>query len=347
MSRLCFRMSALRRGFTLVELLVVIAIIGVLVGLLLPAVQAAREAARRMSCSNNLKQLSLALHNYHSTFDQFPGIGDSISNGWSVQAQLLPYAEQSGLYDLVDFEAGLGRAASTEGFNPPNDVAAASVVPFFVCPSDDVPVRKIVAYSRGSNTYDWEHAGLSYAVNVGSGTGDYVDYGSRTDGLFWVDSQTGFREILDGTSNTIAFAETLMGIGNDQNTVPYQQSHKFIAKGSGRNVSDMTAFRDTVWSTDPRVFVDSHSNWSGTRGANWISGFGSAGGSMNGWYTPNHPLPDLSSRAYQVTGPRSHHTGGAMISLADGSVRFITDSIERELFHSLWTTRGHEVVGEF
>lgn len=336
-----------RRAFTLVELLVAIAIIGILVGLLLPAVQAARSAARRMSCSNNVKQVSLALHNYHSAFNRFPGIGDSISNGWSVQSQILPYAEQKALHELIRFEAGLGRAASNSGFNPPNDQAAATLVPFYVCPSDDVPAKKFVSYSRGSNTYDWEHAGLSYAVNVGTGTDDNVDYGSRTDGLFWVDSSTRFRDILDGTSSTIVFAETLMGIGNDQSQVVYEQANKFIAVGSGRNVAAMQTFRDTVWHTDPRSFVESHGKWNGTRGANWISGFGSGGGSINGWYTPNHPLPDLSLRAYQASGPRSHHAGGVMIGLADGSVTFITDSIELDLYRSLWTTKGREVVGEF
>ncbi|KAA5543199.1 DUF1559 domain-containing protein [Roseiconus nitratireducens] len=336
-----------RRAFTLVELLVVIAVIGILVGLLLPAVQSARGAARRMSCSNNLKQMSLALHNYHSAYKRFPGIGDSISNGWSVQAQLLPFAEQRGLHELIDFAAGLGRASSAEGFRTPNDQAAATRVPFFNCPSDDVEPKKWVTYTRGKNSYDWLHAGINYAVNVGSGTGTYVNYGDRTDGLFWRESQTAFRDVLDGTSSTVAFAETLMGIGNDQTEIPYTQKDKFIANGSGRSVEDMQDYRDAVWAMDPQSFVESHDRWSGTRGANWISGFGSSGGSINGWYTPNHPLPDLSIRAYQATGPRSHHTGGAMISLADGSVTFITDSIDLDLYRSLWTTRGHEVVGEF
>jgi len=336
-----------RHAFTLVELLVVIAIIGILVGLLLPAVQAARGAARRMSCSNNMKQLSLALHNYHSAYKRFPGIGDGISNGWSVQAQLLPYAEQSGLHDLINYDVGLGRAASSQGFNSPNDQAAATVVPFFNCPSDDVDAKKPVIYSRGRNSYDWIHAGLNYAVNVGSGTGNNVNYGDRTDGLFWRDSETAFRDILDGTSSTVAFAETLMGIGSDQSDVPSTQAYKFVAKGRGRNVDDMKAFRDTVWATDPVSFIETHDRWSGTRGANWISGFGSSGGSINGWYTPNHPLPDLSIRAFQATGPRSHHTGGAMISLADGSVTFITDSIDLELYRAMWTTKGREIVGEF
>ncbi|MCO8121297.1 DUF1559 domain-containing protein [Stieleria sp. TO1_6] len=333
-------------GFTLVELLVVIAIIGILVGLLLPAVQAARSAARRMSCSNNMKQVSLALQNYHSAFKRFPGIGDAIDNGWSVQSQLLPYAEQSGLHDLINYGAGLGRAASAEGFNSPNDQAAATVVPFFICPSDDVEAKKVVVYTRGRNSYEWEHAGLNYAVNVGTGTDNFVDYGDKTDGLFWRNSSTRFRDILDGTSTTIVLAETLKGDGFDQSTVPYQVSHKFVANGSGRDVEDMRAFRDSVMATDPLTFVASQTSWSGTRGANWISGFGSSGGSINGWYTPNHPLPDLSIRAYQATGPRSNHTGGVMISMADGSVHFITDSIELETYRSLWTTKGREVIGE-
>lgn len=120
-----------RACFTLIELLVVIAIIGVLVGLLMPAVQAARAAARRMSCGNNLKQMSLALHNYHATHQRFSGIGDSIGNGRSVQAPLLPYCEQTALHELIDYEAGLGRVPSARGLNPPNDVAAETVIPFF------------------------------------------------------------------------------------------------------------------------------------------------------------------------------------------------------------------------
>ena len=322
----------------------VIAIIGILVGLLLPAVQAAREAARRMSCSNNLKQCSLAIQNYHSTFKQFPGIGDSISNGWSVQAQLLPYAESKATHDLIRWEAQLGRAASSTGFNPPNDLAAETVVPFFICPSDDVRPKKPVSYTRGRNTYDWVHAGLNYMVNVGTGTGDNVDYGNKTDGLFWKSSETAFKHILDGTANTIMMAETLMGVGFGQDSMPYGYHQKFIAVGSGRSVADMKTYRDDTWETAPLTFVNNHNNWSGIRGANWISGFGSAGGAMNGWYTPNHALPDLSMRAYLATGPRSNHTGGAMITFSDGSVQFLTDSIDLDVFRAMWTVNGSEVV---
>ena len=335
-----------RSAFTLVELLVVIAIVGVLIGLLLPAVQAARAAARRVTCSNNLKQMSLSLHNYHSAFKRFPGIGDGIRNGWSVQSQILPYAEQSALHDLIDFDVPLGRAASRGGFNPPNDRAAETIVPFFVCPSDDIPPRKPIGYTRGRRTYEWRHAGLNYMVNVGSGTEDNVDYGSRTDGLFWSGSQTAFRDILDGTSSTIMLAETLMGPGFDAPRIASEQAEKYTAVGSGRSIAEMRRFRDEATNADPNTFVSNHSRWSGTRGANWISGFGSSGGAINGWFTPNHPIPDLSMRANLASGPRSHHEAGVVISMADGRVTFVTDSIDLALFRALWTAGGREVVAD-
>ena len=138
-----------------------------------------------------------------------------------------------------------------------------------------------------------------------------------------------------------------MGPGADAAEIPYHLNGKFVATGSGRNVSDMQQFRDSVWGQDPRTFIGSHTNWSGTRNTAWISGFGSGGGSINGWYTPNNALPDLAVRAYMVSGPRSQHEGGVMVGLADGSVRFVTDSIDLELYRGLWTVRGREVQTEF
>lgn len=346
--KLCLsaRADRARAAFTLVELLVVIAIVGVLVSLLLPAVQNAREAARRVSCSNNLRQVSLATHNYHSAYGRFPGLGDSISNGWSVQSQLLPYCEQAGLNDLVDFAAGLGRAASTEGLKPPNDIAAATPVSIFNCPSDDVPVTKEVTYKRGNNSYVWEHAGLNYLCNVGTGTGSNVDYGQPTDGLFWVDSMTRFRDIRDGTSHTITFAESLMGPGYAVSSIHENLARKFVATGSGKSSDDMQAWRDTVTTTSSLAFIPDHDKWSGSRGASWMVGFGGSGGSVNGWFTPNHQLPDLQMRAFLAAGPRSNHTAGVMITLADGSVTLINDSIDQETYRALWTINGKEIGSE-
>lgn len=143
-----------RRGFTLVELLVVIAIIGVLVALLLPAVQMAREAARRMSCTNNLKQLGLALHNYHATFDRFPMAGLQDAD-FSVQARLLPYVEQRNLQARLDF----GQPAFSGNFsgkipNPLFAEAFATPLPLFLCPSDGTPEQVTVTLG-GGDLYLW------------------------------------------------------------------------------------------------------------------------------------------------------------------------------------------------
>lgn len=155
-----------RSGFTLVELLVVIAIIGILVGLLLPAVQSAREAARRMSCSNNLKQIALATHNYESTFKKIPGMTGSSS--YSVQARILPQIEQAGLSELIDFDQPLllGPAWMAR-FNPRLRDAVEMVVPTFVCPSDIGDTSFATTFSDG---VPGTSGGLSYMFSYGSGT---------------------------------------------------------------------------------------------------------------------------------------------------------------------------------
>ncbi len=329
-----------RRGFTLIELLVVIAIIAILIALLLPAVQQAREAARRMQCKNNLKQITLAMHNYESSHGGFPWIGDSINYSFSPQALLLPHCDQGNLHDLIDFDISLGRAR--DGFNSPHDQTARIPVSFFNCPSDDTQVVKPVFQRIGGSTYTF--AGLNYFINVGSGTGNNVDYGSPTDGIAWSGNGVGFRDITDGTTNTIAFAETLMGPGQEvTGAVDLRQAKKLVAGGSGRNVSDMIAFRDSA-TGDPAAFISGVSNWSGHRGSVWISAFGSGGGAINGWFTPNSRFPDLSIRAYQATGPRSNHAGGVNVSMCDGSVRFFSDSIDMADWHALWSRNGGEVV---
>ncbi|MBU4272558.1 MAG: DUF1559 domain-containing protein, partial [Planctomycetes bacterium] len=126
-----------RPGFSLVELLVVITIIGILISLLLPAVQAAREAARRMSCANNLKQIGLALHNYHSHYNCFPGLGTTTSTSFSVQAKLLPFVEQENLRNLIDFTQPLYLGSShSQTLNPAQAAAARTRLSLFRCPSD-------------------------------------------------------------------------------------------------------------------------------------------------------------------------------------------------------------------
>jgi prepilin-type N-terminal cleavage/methylation domain-containing protein len=208
----CLRRS--RRGFTLVELLVVIAIIGVLVALLLPAIQAAREAARRTQCANNLKQIGIALHNYHDTFNVFPpekimssrpsdgllqcqdpgATWDADPGNWEIL--LLPYVEQSSAYDLLNWSLRYNQAPNTEVFQ--------RNYPMYLCPSNPVRQRGIHGSCGGSSM-------IHYFAVVGTGAFSGARASSEchntSDGVFQMRGGTNMRDILDGTSNTAMVAE--------------------------------------------------------------------------------------------------------------------------------------------
>lgn len=202
-----------RTAFTLVELLVVIAIIGILVGLLLPAVQAAREAARRMQCSNNIRQLGLAMHNYESTLKRLPSgwVSNGLSGepGWGWGAAILPYAEASNLYRQIDF-----RVAIEE---PMHALVRETVVPTFICPSDIG--EDLFQISEGDG-HDHDHFAplvddegeplftISKSNFVGmSGTFELEDAPYNGNGMFFGNSRTRFRDITDGLSNTLMIGE--------------------------------------------------------------------------------------------------------------------------------------------
>ena len=184
-----------RSAFTLVELLVVIAIIGVLVALLLPAVQYAREAANRMSCTNNLKQIGLALHNYHDVHKRLPPgwIGatedPASQNGWGWASMILPQMEQGPLFDQIDFNVHVADASNAD--------VRAVVIPSFLCPSD-------------GNEEQWEHDGLTFARSnyvASFGTFPIEDAPSNGNGVFYRLSKTKFASITDGLSNTLFIGE--------------------------------------------------------------------------------------------------------------------------------------------
>ncbi|QDS88967.1 hypothetical protein EC9_31630 [Rosistilla ulvae] len=204
-----------RQAFTLVELLVVIAIIGILVGLLLPAVQAAREAARRMQCSNNLKQIGLALHNYHDTHLKFPfgRIGATTVEQQCALTMLLPYVEQGSLYDQFDFSLPLmGKSGSTITPNVNTDLITTRLEAF-LCPSNPQDEGRYVTSQLPGRDHAW---GTHYSPVAHSGkdgtSGRSTSLGvvdSNRDGMFYFNSKTKFRDVTDGTSNTLAFSESV------------------------------------------------------------------------------------------------------------------------------------------
>jgi len=326
-------MNQHRRAFTLVELLVVIAIIGILVALLLPAVQAAREAARRMSCSNNLKQITLALHNYESSLRTFPPGGLGFPFVWSAHAHLLPYAEQENLEGLLNYNVPPLNAFNFGAYDPvavgQNDDAAKNRLPLLLCPSDKDAVP-------GS-----DYGGISYPASAGSGVNGSgaADDGAiaNADGIIFSRSKISFRDVLDGTSNTVAFGEHLLGDGQAAAPPAGDYRHRVIVLPTGTQ-------------TTPAACTPAAAPaWSGQRGAIWVNGH-LADTMYNHWYAPNSKVdPDCHNgfHNFALVSARSRHPGGVQISLVDGSVRFVSDTIDMTIWRAIATRAGGEVVGDY
>ncbi|MFG0261189.1 MAG: DUF1559 domain-containing protein [Novipirellula sp. JB048] len=295
-----------RSGFTLVELLVVIAIIGVLVGLLLPAVQSAREAARRMSCSNNMKQLGLAMHNYHDTFRKFP-YGYMESGNYHKRdtwmQQLLPFIEASAMYD--QYQAWEGDWV----MDTPPELKDA-LIPAFMCPSDPG--------AGGFGGGGGERAGgYGFQGNYVAATGSTEMTRSMTNlnGLFFKDSKMQMRDVIDGTSNTVMFGEVIVrpGTGGWGDAGGYWGGAPHGAFGFTTWQSPNTTVPDQVYSCKDENYHLAPCTSIGT-------------------------APEIRNFA------RSVHPGGAQFTLADGSVRFLTESIDLVTYRAIGTRSGGEVV---
>ncbi|WP_261362968.1 DUF1559 domain-containing protein [Rubinisphaera margarita] len=320
------------KGFTLIELLVVIAIIAILVALLLPAVQQAREAARRSSCKNNLKQLGLALHNYEATHSIFPPGGLGYPFVWSAHAQLLPFVEQAGLQNLLNYDYPPMNAFAGS-YDPvivaQNDTAAQISLAILVCPSD----KDRVAGSA--------YGGISYPACAGSGLNGSgtADDGaiSNADGVIFSRSKIGFRDVIDGTSNTIAFGEQMLGDGTNSAPNANDYRHRVIELSMGTQT--------TPGACDPATAT----TWSGQRGAKWVNGH-LADTMYNHWYGPNSAVNADCHNGYHnfaLVSARSAHQGGVQVELVDGSCRFVSENIDLTTWRNLATRSGGEVIGEF
>jgi prepilin-type N-terminal cleavage/methylation domain-containing protein/prepilin-type processing-associated H-X9-DG protein len=360
-----------RNAFTLIELLVVIAIIGILIALLLPAVQKVREAANRAKCLNNLKQITLALANHESARGYFPGLGDASASGtgidytnaFAVLACLLPYVEEGNLNHLIDFtQPAIVGNAWTGGINPVQDAAAQTLVKFFLCPSDGQnPLFPQYSTSRLPADPNFVTAGTNYMVNSGTGTvtsgsPPQVTYDAShpTDGVFWYGSRTGFKHITDGSSNTLLVSETLLGTDTSlpsSNTPPpgppwrmyvSLDTSVFQANPAGGYLKDgqLVTERPPECDNDPRA-------WAGMRGSSWFWGGRDWNTAFSTYGPPNDPKPDCGAHGRGWLLARSLHPGGVNAALADGSVRFISNSIDLATWRALSTRSGGEPISNF
>jgi prepilin-type N-terminal cleavage/methylation domain-containing protein/prepilin-type processing-associated H-X9-DG protein len=326
-----------RRGFTLIELLVVIAIIAVLIALLLPAVQAAREAARRMQCTNNLKQLGLALANYEGVEGVLPPSvvvarnGTAFwSNGWSINGRLLPYLEKSATFNAINFTLNYSA--------PDNTTIGQLTIAGYGCPSEVRPQPKQTTTGQyGVANYNWNVGDWYVFGGIGAA-------GSR--GVFGANRCRRLSELTDGTSNTVIASEVKT----------YQA---VLTKCTLSTVSEPGSIPPPT--ADPYASVPEYRSGSCTLNANghgeWVDGAALETGFTTAW-PPNKQIlgptgvdVDIVSVGEKSGGPtyaaitaRSYHSGGVNSLFGDGSVRFIKSSISGMTWRALGSVAGGEIL---
>ena len=330
-----------RNGFTLVELLVVIAIIGILVAMLFPAIQAVREAARRTSCMNNIRQIALAAHNFESTHQQFPTPyyfdGGTVSgNGsWSIHAQLLPYCEQANAYSFIDFSVAWSDEPNYSSGVPTLRVA------MYQCPSE---VNDRVRTKNGL-----DHV---YPQNYGFNFGTWLVLdpvsGLQGDGMFFVNSRTGFNDVRDGSSNTLFIADVKAFTSYIRNTVdpgqvPPTDPNAFAGYSGEFKLGPETNSNTghTEW-CDGRVH---HSGFTTVFPPNTFVPYEHNGITYDIDFNSMKEGGSATQPTYAAITSRSYHNGNIVnVANVDGSTKSVAGQIDMSIWRAIGTIKGREVV---